>query len=127
MVVDDDPVILTIVEMALIDLCSNNIDVFSNSVIALEHFRSCLTEGNENHTLVITDIWMPEMTGLELAAELLRLHPDLKIVFMSAFEQQFAANSSPLAPDLKHLHYLQKPFTIKALREIVKLNSLPTG
>jgi two-component system response regulator DesR len=40
-----------------------------------------------NADIVLTDIEMPEMTGLELAGELRRVRPELKVVIMTTFSK----------------------------------------
>jgi CheY-like chemotaxis protein len=63
------------------------------------------------HTL-LTDVVMPGMSGVELAARALELRPSLNVIFMSGY-----------APDPRHralfardgAAFLQKPFTPQEL------------
>jgi two-component system, cell cycle sensor histidine kinase and response regulator CckA len=66
--------------------------------------------------LVLTDVIMPRMTGAELGHHLLRLRPDLPIVFMSGY------CDDPVVRDFKgmRLILLAKPFTAAALLEKVR-------
>jgi CheY-like chemotaxis protein len=42
--------------------------------------------GNDNHyDLVISDIKMPEMNGIELASIIRKMNKDIPIIFMTAF------------------------------------------
>jgi signal transduction histidine kinase/CheY-like chemotaxis protein len=54
--------------------------------------------------LLVTDVVMPDMSGVELAAAARRLNRDLPVLFMSGYEPGLFARAD--APDV-----LQKPFT----------------
>jgi DNA-binding NtrC family response regulator len=57
--------------------------------------------------LLITDLKMPKMTGIELLAEAKRLRPDLPVVLMTAFA---TVNTAVEAMKLGAYDYIQKPF-----------------
>jgi CheY-like chemotaxis protein len=62
--------------------------------------------------LVITDVVMPRMGGLDLAAELDRRYPDLKILYISGYSASIAVQGvASKAPYL----VLPKPFTEEEL------------
>ncbi|NOU96386.1 response regulator [Paenibacillus sp. LMG 31456] len=66
--------------------------------------------------IVITDIRMPHMDGLQLTEELLGKYPDMKIILMTSFEEfEFAKK----ALKLKVFDYLLKPFDNEMLLETV--------
>jgi len=68
-------------------------------------------------SLAIVDMVMPAMSGLDLAAELVRLQPDLKILYISGYGQSVAMISiQRQTPDL----VLIKPFTVGVLLERVR-------
>jgi CheY-like chemotaxis protein len=50
----------------------------TNSTVAVETFRSQLDE--DPFDLLITDMTMPQMTGVELAMVLRRIQPDLPMI-----------------------------------------------
>jgi len=50
-------------------------------VDALEAFRA----GSDRFDLVITDMTMPNMTGVELATQLLEIRPDIPIILCTGF------------------------------------------
>ncbi|MEW6235035.1 MAG: PAS domain-containing protein [Candidatus Omnitrophota bacterium] len=58
--------------------------------------------------ILITDVEMPAMTGLDLAERLKASLPDLKIVYMSGHTANDIYNNHHLDPAA---HFLQKPFT----------------
>jgi two-component system cell cycle response regulator CpdR len=73
----------------------------------------------EPFTLLLTDIVMPRMDGIELARRASELDPDLKIMFITGFAA-VTLNSEVKAP--KAARVLSKPFHLKDLvREIDKL------
>lgn len=67
--------------------------------------------------LLITDVVMPEMTGLDLANQLHVLYPDIKTIFMSGYTSNVIAHRGVLA---EGLNFLQKPFFIKDLAAKVR-------
>ena len=76
----------------------------------------------EPFTLLLTDIVMPEMDGIELARRANELDPDLKIMFITGFAA-VALNSEDKAT--KEAKVLSKPFHLKDLvSEVEKM--LPT-
>ena len=56
--------------------------------------------------LVIADVWMPGMTGIELVAQVRRRWPDLPVLFISGDELPAHAPDAPL---------LRKPFALNEL------------
>ena len=67
--------------------------------------------------LILTDIVMPEMNGLDLANKLKRLYPDLKCLFMSGYTDDVIANQGVLEEGVK---FIQKPFSVKDLAAKVR-------
>jgi PAS domain S-box-containing protein len=67
--------------------------------------------------LLLTDIVMPGMTGRELADRLLRIQPDLKVLFMSGYPDDVLAPRGILATDVAHL---PKPFQPEVLASKVR-------
>jgi DNA-binding NtrC family response regulator len=57
--------------------------------------------------LLITDMKMPRMTGIELLAEAKRLRPDLPVIMMTAFA---TVQTAVEALKLGAYDYIQKPF-----------------
>ena len=66
--------------------------------------------------LVLTDMIMPKMTGAELAQEIARIQPGIRIMFMSGY------SDDPLVRTLAHSPaiFLAKPFTATVLIEKVR-------
>jgi len=75
--------------------------------------RICAEHGS-GIDLLLTDVIMPECTGTELASELSRLHPRMRVVYMSGYPGGGAARAGLLGPSTV---YLEKPFSPAALTE----------
>ena len=58
--------------------------------------------------LLLTDIVMPEMSGVELADRLERERPDVRILFMTGYAEEAVVDEGILG---KHRECIGKPFT----------------
>lgn len=67
--------------------------------------------------LVLTDIKMPELDGLQLAAQLKEEHPDLPVVVMTGYPSVESAVSALRA---KVEDYVIKPFNINQLFKLIE-------
>ena len=79
---------------------------FDNGASAYERLRE------EPFSLLLTDIVMPEMDGIELARRATELDPDLKVMFITGFAA-VALNPDSNAP--KDAKVLSKPFHLRDL------------
>jgi CheY-like chemotaxis protein len=77
--------------------------LFTNPVDAIARFKN----SPFSYLLVITDIRMPQMSGLELAKSILCVKPDAKIIIMTAFEINREELESSL-PIIQHKDILKK-------------------
>jgi CheY-like chemotaxis protein len=68
------------------------------------------------YALLITDYWMPDMTGLELAYAVRQLSPEIRILFMTAFGKEGLREA---ATGLGIVGFLDKPFSMAQIRELV--------
>ena len=59
--------------------------------------------------LLVTDVILPEMNGVDLQAQLQRQSPDLKTLFMSGYSENIIAEQGVLA---KNVNFIGKPFSI---------------
>jgi two-component system cell cycle response regulator CpdR len=86
---------------------------YDNGLSAYQRLRE------EPFELLLTDIVMPEMDGIELARRAAELDPDIKIMFITGFAA-VALNSDSNAP--KHAKVLSKPIHLRELvNEVQKL------
>lgn len=70
----------------------------------------------EPFTLLLTDIVMPEMDGIELARKAAEVDPELKIMFITGFAA-VALNAEESTPEAK---VLSKPFHLRDLVDEVE-------
>jgi DNA-binding NtrC family response regulator len=72
---------------------------------------------NARFDLLITDLKMPKMTGMELLAEAKRLRPDMPVVLMTAFA---TVQTAVEAMKLGAYDYIQKPFDGEEIKLLVE-------
>lgn len=105
-------------EQDLIDIISNTLGKLqiknftaSNGKIGLEIFRT-----NPEINVVVTDINMPVMDGLEMIREIRKTDQNIKIIIMSAHnESEFKEEAKKLGIN----DYLVKPFDFMQFIEII--------
>jgi DNA-binding response OmpR family regulator len=81
--VDNEPDITTMLKMAL-ERAGFSIDVFNDPLLALKSFRPKL------YDLVILDVMMPKMDGLELYNQLKIVDPTIKACFLTASSETYS-------------------------------------
>ena len=111
LVVEDEESLRKLIQVMLESL-GYQVTIAANGVEAL----IMMEEQGMLPDLVITDIVMPKMSGRQLAEQLHRNQPELKVLYMSGYTentivQQGQGNSG--------LAYIQKPFSIQDLAEKV--------
>ncbi len=67
--------------------------------------------------LMITDVVMPQMGGLELAREVTARRPETRVLYVSGYSEDDMSEQGILAADLE---FLEKPFTPQALTRKVR-------
>jgi DNA-binding NtrC family response regulator len=113
LVVDDEQDIITVIKKGL----EGNqilVDEFTNSSHALEHFR----RHPNDYCMVVSDIRMPSPTGFELAKEIHKINPDVKILLMSSFEIH-KSEFAKVLPSIRVEDFIQKPVSIAELKNTV--------
>jgi DNA-binding NtrC family response regulator len=69
-----------------------------------------------DYDLVITDISMPGMSGLELLARIRKNYPQTQVVVMTAYGSE---DKREEAMKLGARNYIEKPFEIKEIKQLV--------
>ena len=72
----------------------------------------CVDAGTEID-LVLSDVIMPEMNGLEMARNIAKLRPETKVLFMTGYSSDIIAKRGIITD--KGMHYIQKPFGMEGL------------
>ena len=67
--------------------------------------------------LLITDVVMPQMGGLELSRQLTALRPELKVLYVSGYSEDDMNEQGVLSPEVE---FLEKPFTPQAITRKVR-------
>src|SRR5882724_10472575 len=73
--------------------------------------------GSGRVDLLISDLKMPKMTGIELLAETKKLRPDMPVVLMTAFA---SVQTAVEAMKLGAYDYIQKPFDGEEIKMLVE-------
>ena len=89
-----------------LEKAGHSVAAFGEGASAFEEIKQ------ENFDLLLTDIVMPEMDGIELARRAAELDPALKIMFITGFAA-VALNPDSRAP--KDAKVLSKPFHLRDL------------
>jgi CheY-like chemotaxis protein len=110
--VDDEEMIVELAEIMLTDLGYDVVGMTS-SLEALELFRG----QPERFDLVITDITMPNMTGIELTRELLYIRPSIPVIGCTGFSEMISSESAS-SIGLKDL--IMKPVIKRQLAEVIR-------
>jgi two-component system cell cycle response regulator len=102
LIVDDDDQIAKMLDLFLISK-GYRCETASSGRAALEK-----TESN-TFDIVITDIKMPEMDGIALTKELIRKHPEIAVMVMTAFTSEYSEED---AIRTGASDFIKKPFTL---------------
>ena len=108
LVVDDDEAVLGLME-AILSAPQCAVDLISNPLEAVERFSA------HHYDLVITDLQMPKMTGLELAAAIRALDKHVPIILVTGTPQKLSLAQLTEAGVTRLIH---KPMRVAELTRI---------
>jgi len=77
---------------------------------------SLFKQYKDDIALVLTDVIMPNMGGVELAKELWMMHPELPVIFASGYDENHLLE---VPKTMKYVSILQKPYTVEVLSQHV--------
>jgi CheY-like chemotaxis protein len=112
--VDDEPA-LAMATKQMLEHLGYEVDYRTSGTEALEAFRDRFKE--KPFDLVITDMTMPHMTGVDLARELLRLQPGLSVILCTGFSEKMDAGK---AESLGIQGLLMKPVVLRELSGMIR-------
>lgn len=78
-IIDDETEILNMLSRFLNRSTKYNVSTFSNPVVALSNMEK------EKYDLVLLDIMMPQMNGLEVLEKLIQINDEQKVIMMTAY------------------------------------------
>ena len=107
--VDDEPALATLGALILKRL-NYEVVTHTDPRLALDQFR------NERFDLVITDLTMPHLSGLDLGRQMLELRPGIPIILTSGYS---ASLSAERVRALAFHELLMKPYTVETLSECI--------
>jgi DNA-binding NtrC family response regulator len=109
LVVDDDSDIVQVLKLGLL---KNRflVNAFTNPEEALQSFKS----NAESYCLMLSDIRMPTLSGIQLARKVKEVNPGVKVVLMTSFEIR-DNEFSKVFPSTHVDGFVQKPIGIKDL------------
>jgi CheY-like chemotaxis protein len=109
LLVDDEPDIIYTITKVL-ETSGFVVDPYTDPTLALSDFRPKL------YDLILLDIKMPKMNGLDLYQQLMRIDPDVKVCFLTASELFYEEYRKLDAnPRIDKAHFIQKPFPSEEL------------
>jgi DNA-binding NtrC family response regulator len=109
LVVDDDSDIVQVLKLGLL---KNRflVNAFTNPEEALQSFKS----NAESYCLMLSDVRMPGLSGIQLAKKVKEINPAVKTVLMTAFEIK-DNEFSKVFPSIQVDGFVQKPIGIRDL------------
>ena len=112
LIVEDDDSVRTFTARAL-GAAGHTVDTAEDGEAGLERLGAQGT----SYDLVLSDIRMPVMDGIEMAQQAARIYPGLKILLMTGYAEQRerAADLSAIIVDV-----VQKPFSLADIRRSVE-------
>ena len=109
LVVDDDPDIIHVLKQGLL---KNRflVSAFTNPEEALQNFKS----NSEDYCLMLSDIRMPELSGIQLTRKVKEINHKVKVLLMTSFEIK-DNEFSKVFPSMHVDGFAQKPISVKDL------------
>ncbi len=109
---DDDKATRDLVKRAL-EAEGHAVEVTQDGAEALEKLKSAPAAID----VLVSDVHMPGIDGIDLAGQAVAVHPALKVLFMSGFPEELERAKAVKAA---RLAVLTKPFTLEQVRSAVR-------
>lgn len=111
LLVEDEETVRKVIERLLTKL-GYEVESASDAEEAIEMF----TERNEQFDLVLTDVVMPGLTGVEMSEVLKGQRPDMRFLFTSGYTSKELGGNPEAPPE----PFLPKPFSMDELSRSVR-------
>jgi len=112
LLVDDEKIILDLAERMLTSL-GYEVTAETSSEKALEIFKA----SPDQFELVISDLAMPDISGTELKAEILKIRPDMPVIICTGYDSKVTPK---YAGEQGVTEYIKKPFDKIMLSEVIR-------
>ena len=110
--VDDEAVQADLIQKFLTPL-GYRIVTFTDSTVALQAFQ----DNPQRFDLVLTDMYMPKISGKILSAEIKKIRPDIPVIICSGYGDR---STDPTSSTKQVDGYLTKPFSMKELASTIR-------
>jgi two-component system cell cycle sensor histidine kinase/response regulator CckA len=111
LIVDDEPDVLRLLQSILAEE-GYEVIAARSSDSAIKAFTGL----SRRPDLLLVDVVMPGMSGPMLVEQLRKIEPDLKVLFMSGYDDRHVVQRYVVD---KGFHLISKPFTVKSLRQAI--------
>ena len=102
LIVDDEEIVRNFL-VSVFSKHGHNCDTAKDGLEALEKIK------NNSFDAVVTDIVMPQMDGITLTKEMVKLYPDLPILIITGHAEEYSAKSAIAAGARE---FIKKPFSL---------------
>ena len=109
MVLDDEPIVCKRLKPALEKL-GYEVDAFTQSPEAMHQIQRI------SYDIIITDLKMKEIDGMQFLSEAKKLHPDTEVIVITGFATMETAKQS-LQKGV--FDFIAKPFKLSEIQEVV--------
>ena len=114
LIVDDDPWIIEVLQ-GFLKKSTFKILVATDGLEGVKSFKAHADE----ISLIVSDVSMPNMNGVEMALEIRKLDADLPILFMSGAPEAVKGDATFFQVASSQCKLLKKPFALKELLDLV--------
>lgn len=112
MIIDDEVDITNLFKNTLINY-GYKVKDFNDPLKALDECK----RNHEQYVLIISDVRMPQMSGIELVKQISEIDNEIKVILMTAFDV-----TGEELQEIKIQKFFNKPIYLKKLVEVVKMS-----
>ncbi len=112
LLIDDEASIAQIGERML-----NKLGYRATALTSSGQALAVFQQSPQSFDAIITDLTMPEITGVELARRIFLSRPELPVILSTGFMRSLEIDR---ARSLGVKHFIEKPFTIQSLAQLLK-------